>query len=147
MSLYLSNWHNRGVEFVSDLFLDDALKSFSVLQVQFNLLPTDCYKYNQVVHLLRSMNSYHIYLSGDIWRFYTSLFSRTKGISFFYNIFQQKLNFINSRPFQKWESDLGVSISASQWLNALKSTYSMHLSLGNLTKDCPQVVSHALQAV
>lgn len=46
-----------------------------------------------------------------------------KGISFFYNSFQQKLTFTKFQPYQKWESDLGKPITTSQWQYTLKTVY------------------------
>lgn len=88
---------------------------------------------NSTYHLLTATNtiksptsldlSNHIYLSKETWRFYTTNPTPLKGISLFYNLFQQKLNFTKSHPYRRWESNLGMTITGSQWQYALWSLY------------------------
>lgn len=110
-----TQWLNRGIKWLAYLYQGDSLKPFPILQKQFSLAPTDAYKYNQVSHLLRSNKIHRVFLTDKIWRFYTTSPIPPKGISLLNNFFQQKPTFIKSYPYQKWETDLGITITDVQW--------------------------------
>lgn len=57
------------------------------------------------------------------WRFLSALPPTPKGISVFYNLFQDKLTYTKSPSYLKWETDLGTSYTSKQWQSAFKSIY------------------------
>lgn len=76
-----------------------------------------------ISHFLNTIASHQIVLDSAVWRFYNTSPTPQKGISFFYNLFQNKLQFVKSQPFSKWETDLGVTITEVQWQQAFRSLY------------------------
>lgn len=58
-----------------------------------------------------------------MWEYFTKKPTPPRGISLFYNLFQHKLEFTKSPPYQKWESDLGIHITNTQWQHAFRSLH------------------------
>lgn len=56
------------------------------------------------------------------WAFLSSSPPLKKGITLFYNIFQQKTNFAKSAPHLQWEADLKQSFTSLQWHRACRIT-------------------------
>lgn len=54
-NITITDWHNKGITHIADLFHNDHLKTFHSLQMEYNLLPKDEYKYYQISHFLRSL--------------------------------------------------------------------------------------------
>lgn len=121
--LSLLSWQSKGINLVLDLFHENVLLPFESLQSKFALTSADHFSYNRIAHFLRSIGTHRIFLQKEVWRFYTGTPVPCKGIAFFYNLFQDKLHFIKSLPYQKWESDLGDSFTDEQWLCAFSSLY------------------------
>lgn len=55
--------------------------------------------------------------------FYNNTRPNVKGITLFYNLAQDKHVFKKSTTIRKWERELGITFSDTQWLNALKEIH------------------------
>lgn len=61
-------------------------------------------------------------IHASAWSFLTSSTPLRKGITLFYNIFQQKQTFVKSPSHIQWETDLQQSFTPMQWYEACKTT-------------------------
>lgn len=76
------------------------------LKIQFTCI--------RIVHFLNTNPIPTFKLHSKAWEFYLSHKRRVKGISLFYNILQDKLNFSKSNCMLNWENDLCETYSPSQ---------------------------------
>lgn len=76
----------------------------------------------QIRHCLLKISYNHQTIQASAWSFLTSSTPIQKGITIFYNIFQQKCTFTKSSPYKQWEDDLGQSFKTYQYTKACKTT-------------------------
>lgn len=118
----LTSWTRKGITHLHNLNDSGTLKSFPSIQKEFHLPQKDLYKYLQIKHCLRNLINTSQTILTPAWAFLTSSIPLKKGITLFYNIFQQKTTFIKSTPHLQWETDLQQTFSPLQWQRACKVT-------------------------
>lgn len=89
---------NKGITHLHNLYIGNSLKTFSVLQKEFNLPQNDIYQYPQIRHCLLQISYNHQTIQTSARSFLTSPIVIQKINALFYNILQQKCTFIKSSP-------------------------------------------------
>lgn len=89
-----------------------------------NQLPnSDLSLYIHMKHYLTTSPLWSCKIPQPAWILLSAPIARQKGISLFYNLFQQKSIFTNTTPLLKWESNLGCTYTIEQWSKACSSIY------------------------
>lgn len=108
---------------VPDLMVGPPLKSFRSLQLEFDISSKDLYTYLQLTHILWTRRVTAISLPWFIKQFYYSPSAKTKGISLFYLLLNNKDVFSKSSSMVAWEKEIGIEFTSDQWCKAYKVTY------------------------
>lgn len=89
-----TSWIKRGITYLHNLYSDSTLKTFSDIQKEFHIPPTDFYQYAQIKHCLLKCPNFPQIIHTSAWSFLSSPAPIRKGITLFCNIFQQKQTFV-----------------------------------------------------
>lgn len=90
---------------------------------RFGMRDVDHLTYLGIHHLLLASPPPEVSHPKQLLHFCFSMPIRSKAICLIYNIIQEKLTFLQSKPFLLWEEDLQSSFITSQWINAFMSFY------------------------
>lgn len=120
--LSISTWQTRGIKFLKNLYIGGFLKSFAQLKTEFDIPQKTLYQYIQIKHSLRNTSAHLQTIQTQAWVFLSSGNPQRKGITMFYNLFQQKQAFVKSSSHRQWEVDLQQSFTSTQWQTACKLT-------------------------
>lgn len=121
--LNIRRWVNKGVKDIDDLMIGPAPKTFRSLQIEVDLTSHEYYTYLQIYHFLRSNSNTTMSLPWNIVQFYSNPISKTKGISLFYKMLNNKEVFTKTSNIIAWEREIGASYTSDQWQKALRETY------------------------
>lgn len=97
-------------------------------KAEYNLLPSDWFRYLQITDCLRQNPQLRPKIPVSIQDYLTSPNNTTKGISTIYPILQEKSVFTKPTPLLKWEQDIGTTFTPSQWTKAFTVTHKNTLS-------------------
>lgn len=121
--LSISKWCCYGVQWISDLLLEGKSCSREVLVKKFEVPNTKNFSMLQIHNFLFTSPFLKTFIHPNAWHFLTILPCPSRGISFFYNLLQNKIAFTKANPILKWEMDLNAPFSASQLRKTLQYTY------------------------
>ena len=121
--LTVKSMTTQGIASISDLYVGDTLQSADQLMTQYHLQNNARFNCLRITHFLQPLPPPSISLPSTVWKFYSTAKTDTKGISFFYNMFQDKLVFSKTAAMTKWEVDLDTTFSTEQWTHAFKAIH------------------------
>lgn len=84
----------------------------------------------RILHFLSSHPIPEIHIPSKAWQFYSPQKLNTKGISFFYNIIQDKRTFRESNAMNKWESQI-TTFTDDQWKTAFREIHKASHCVGH----------------
>lgn len=91
-----------------------APKTFRSLQIEFDLTPREYYAYLHINHFLHSHTLMAISLPWNITQYYSSPTTKTKGISMFYMMLNNKDVFTKMTAMSAWEREIGIAYTPDQ---------------------------------
>lgn len=122
--LNTKQWEHKGITLISDMYDREKLIPFNTLAQKYSLPTSDYYMYIRITTFLKSHQMQPIKIPHKAWAYWNDKSIPRKGISLFYTLIQQKESYIKLPAHQKWESELSMSFSEKQWLEAIKSNNS-----------------------
>lgn len=75
----------------------------------------------QHFHATHSVTFYDIHK--DIWQYLITNYDKSKGLSWFYTLLQNKHNFTKTFNMTNWEKELGTTHSHTEWWDAIQTCY------------------------
>lgn len=100
----LSQWTPKGIHSLQNLLQGKQLKSFSQLQEEYDLPFSEHFTFLRIHHCLGKIPLPLYNIHPKTWDYLMNPASKTKGITYFYNLRHKKYTFIKMSPHHLWES-------------------------------------------
>lgn len=114
----LKQWEEEGILWMDQVFYDNLPRPLEYLLTELNLSKSALFTYTRTSTLISKYPPSQMKLPNHVWNFLSSSSPKHKGISLFYNKTKQ---FLLRHPLcmLKWEEDLHLSFSETQWTTAI----------------------------
>lgn len=130
MDAGFEKWTNKGLIYISQIFMGQILKSFEQLKQEFNLQNNDFYKYLQLRHYLQKHNEWERISKEptkveELFMSFTEEESKKGLISKTYKALQYESNDNNMDVKERWELEANVIITNDDWEETFKSGHTL----------------------
>lgn len=105
---------------ISDLAQQEHIKSFSELSSKKSLPAKEFMTYARVTSILAITKIQQISIPESILAMWNPTSLPKKDIVVNYNLLKSKMHFETPKQLHKWETDLNITITQDQWLQAIK---------------------------
>lgn len=121
----LKNWNTYDIHWLEHILSGGMPSPPETLITKYRLLCTTFFTLYCIYHFLAAFPPSIVGLNFKIWQYYSNPLKSMKRISLIYNLLQDKRKFTKAKPMLQWESNLQVSFSDSQWIQAIRYSYSI----------------------
>lgn len=131
-----------GITTIQKLLTESKPKSAEQLITEYGLPRSMLFSCVRISLFLNSYFIPEIWILSKVWHCYSSQKTKTKGISLFYNLIQDKRSFRKTAELSKWESDLDTMFIDDQWQNSQSAPLCWLLE--NNAQDKQEMAIHSI---